>query len=71
MGKWRRHALSDAPWERISNLKERCIGWFQESRRIATRFEKLSLHFLGMLKLAIILEYLESTLNRMLKIFHR
>ena len=43
---------------RQRNVIERCIGWLKESRRIATRFEKLAIHFLAMLKLGIILRYL-------------
>jgi len=43
---------------RDRNVIERCIGWLKESRRIATRFEKLAIHFLGILKLGMILEYL-------------
>ena len=43
---------------RERNIVERCIGWLKESRRIATRYEKLAVHFLGILKLAMILEYL-------------
>lgn len=34
------------------------IGWLKECRRIATRFEKLAVNFLAMLKLAIIEQYL-------------
>lgn len=33
---------------------ERCIGWLKECRRVATRYEKLAVHFLGMVKLAMI-----------------
>jgi len=40
------------------NIVERCIGWLKECRRIATRYEKLALHFLGMLELAMVLRYL-------------
>ena len=40
------------------NFVERCIGWLKEARRIATRYEKLAVHFLAMLRLAMILEYL-------------
>ncbi len=36
------------------NVVERCIGWLKESRRIATRYEKLATHYLAMLKLAMI-----------------
>jgi transposase len=41
------------------NVVECCIGWLKECRRIATRFEKLALNYLGMLKLAIIEQYLK------------
>jgi len=37
---------------------ECCMGWLKECRRIATRFEKLALNFLAMIKLAIIRRYL-------------
>jgi transposase len=37
---------------------ECCIGWLKECRRLATRFEKLALNFLAMVKLAIIGRYL-------------
>ena len=40
------------------SVVECCIGWLKECRRIATRFEKLALNFLAMLKLAIIEQYL-------------
>ena len=42
------------------NTVERCIGWLKESRRIATRYEKLAVHYLGMVKLGMILQYLQS-----------
>jgi transposase len=44
---------------RRRNLIERCIGWIKEKRRIATRYEKLAIHYLGMLKLAMIMQYLK------------
>jgi transposase len=48
----------EGPFDRESyrqrNIIERCIGWIKELRRIATRYEKLALHYLGMLKLAMI-----------------
>ena len=37
---------------------ERCVGWLKENRRVGTRFEKLAIHFLGMVHLAIIRRYL-------------
>ena len=36
------------------NVVERCIGWLKESRRVATRYEKLSTPYLAMVKLAMI-----------------
>ena len=39
---------------RRRNVVERCIGWLKESRRIATRYEKLATHYLAMVKLAMI-----------------
>lgn len=38
---------------------EQSIGWLKEYRRIATRFEKLALSFLAMVKLAFIKFYLK------------
>lgn len=43
---------------RRRNIIECCIGWLKECRRIATRFEKLALNFLAMIKVAIIERYL-------------
>ncbi len=34
------------------------IGWLKECRSVATRYEKLALHYLGLVKLAIIERYL-------------
>lgn len=45
---------------RQRNVIERLIGWMKESRRIATRYEKLAVHYLGMLKLAMIRQYLKT-----------
>jgi transposase len=39
---------------RARNVIERCIGWLKCCRRIATRHDKLALHFLAMVKLAMI-----------------
>ena len=39
---------------RQRNTVERCIGWLKGCRRIATRFEKLAVHFVGMIKMAMI-----------------
>jgi transposase len=40
------------------NVIERCVGWLKRARRIATRFDKLALCYLAMLKLAILGRYL-------------
>jgi transposase len=40
------------------NVIERCVGWLKECRSLATRFEKLAVHYLGMVHLAIIQRYL-------------
>jgi transposase len=39
---------------RRRSIIENCVGWLKECRRIATRFEKLAVNYLGMLKLAMI-----------------
>jgi transposase len=44
---------------RRRNVVERLIGRLKECRRIATRYEKLAVNFLAMLKLALIALYLE------------
>jgi transposase len=38
---------------RRRNIIERCIGWLKECRRIVTRFEKLAVNFLAMVKVAM------------------
>lgn len=40
------------------NIIERCIGWLKHNRRLGTRYEKLAVHFLAMVKLAVISRYL-------------
>jgi transposase len=40
------------------NVIERSIGWLKECRSLATRFEKLAIHYLGMVHVAIIQRYL-------------
>ncbi len=48
----------DRDRDRRRNVVERCVGWLKECRRIATRFEKLALNYLAMVKLAMIQRYL-------------
>ena len=43
---------------RRRSVVECCIGWLKECRRIGTRFEKLAVNFLAMLKVAIIQRYI-------------
>ena len=43
---------------RRRNVIERCVGWLKEFRRLATRYEKMAINFLAMVKLAIIERYL-------------
>jgi transposase len=43
---------------RRRSVIENCVGWLKECRRIVTRFEKLAVSYLGMLKLAMIERYL-------------
>lgn len=44
---------------RQRHVVEQCVGWLKEYRRIGTRFEKLAVHFHGMLQLAMIRRYLK------------
>jgi transposase len=37
---------------------EQCVGWLKECRAVATRYEKLALNSLGLVKLAFIERYL-------------
>jgi transposase len=39
---------------RRRNVVERCVGWLKECRLIATRFEKLAVHYAAQLTLAMI-----------------
>lgn len=43
---------------RQRSVVECCVGWLKECRAVATRFEKLALHYLAIVKLAIIQRYL-------------
>lgn len=44
---------------RQRHVVEQCVGWLKEYRRIGTRYEKLAVHFHGMLQLAVIRRYLK------------
>jgi transposase len=43
---------------RQRNVVERLNGWLKERRRLATRYEKLAVSFLAMLKIAMCLWFL-------------
>jgi transposase len=58
----RRVPTFDKATYRRRNVVERCIGWLKESRRLATRFEKLAENFLAMVKLAMLERLLKSLL---------
>jgi transposase len=49
-----RPPVFDADTYRRRNVIERSISWLKQARRIATRYEKLAVNFLAMLKLAMI-----------------
>lgn len=50
----RGHETFDRDTYRRRNVVERCVNWLKESRRLATRYEKLAVNFLAMATLAII-----------------
>ncbi len=54
----RRQPNFDRETYRKRCIVEQVIGWLKEARRIATRFEKLAVNFLAMIKLAMIRRYL-------------
>lgn len=39
---------------RRRNVVERLVGWIKEARRVATRYEKLAVHYLAFVKLAMV-----------------
>jgi transposase len=53
-----REELFDELAYKQRSIIENCVSWLKECRRIATRYEKLALNYLGMLKLAMIERYL-------------
>ena len=59
-GKLRRGRPTSYDKERYRgrSVVECCIGWLKECRSLATRFEKLAVHYLGMVHLAMIERYL-------------
>ena len=54
----RRPLSFDKHTYRRRSVIECCIGWLKECRAVATRFEKLAVNYLAMVKLAIIQRHL-------------
>jgi transposase len=48
----------DQCFYRDRNVIERCVGWLKECRSVATRYEKLAVNYLQLVKLAFIERYL-------------
>jgi transposase len=44
----------DRTADRRRTVIERCVNWLKENRRLGTRYEKLAVNFLAMVKLAMI-----------------
>ena len=44
---------------RRRSIVEQSIGWLKECRRVGTRFDKLAINFVAMLKVAMIQRYLK------------
>jgi transposase len=47
---------------RRRNWVERVVGWYKEYRRLATRFEKLAVHYLALWMVAMIERLLRKTI---------
>ena len=58
----RAHPRFDKPTYRRRSVIEQVVGWLKESRRLATRYEKLAVNFLAMVQLAM--------LQRCLRLLH-
>lgn len=56
----RKPAFSPSAYRR-RNAIERYVGWLKEARGLATRFDKLALHYLAALKITMIEKYLHVT----------
>lgn len=52
------HRKFDRVKYRRRHVIEQCVGWLKEHRRLATRFEKLAVNFLAMIKLGFVHRYL-------------
>jgi transposase len=52
------HRAFDSAKYRRRCVIEQCVGWLKEARRVLTRFEKLAVNYLAMLRLAFVDRYL-------------
>jgi len=52
------HRKFDKAKYKRRHVVENCVGWLKECRRVLTRFEKLAVNFLSILKLAFVERYL-------------
>jgi len=52
------HTKFDKAKYKRRHVVEQCVGWLKECRRVLTRFEKLAVNYLAMLRLAFVLRYL-------------
>ena len=59
-GKERDNPDFDKDVYRERNHVERCIGWLKENRRIATRYEKLSITYRAMVQMGMVRRYLRA-----------
>ena len=59
LARWDPAVTFDREAYRGRAVVEQCVGWLKEFRRIGTRYEKLAVHYHGMLELAMIRRYLK------------
>lgn len=52
-----RKPVFDREQYRRRNIVERAVGWLKNQRRIATRSEKLAVHFEAMITIALVARY--------------
>ena len=58
------HRKFDKVKYRRRHVIEQCVGWLKELRRLGTRFEKLAVNFLAMVKLGFVHRYLRLLSSR-------
>jgi transposase len=58
--RWDPKVKFDKAAYRRRSVIEQCVGWLKEYRRVATRHEKLAVHYHGMIQLAMISRYFKT-----------